>query len=58
MEKEETKKEIKLWELIKRWFIRFFLSSGNCGDSCSDCSMCPWLDKEKYSFEIKRKVEN
>ncbi len=57
MKDNETKTKIKFWVRLKRWFVRFFLSGGSCGDSCSNCSLCPWLDKEKYSFEIKRKKE-
>ncbi|MFW9852719.1 MAG: hypothetical protein ACFFDS_07250 [Candidatus Thorarchaeota archaeon] len=55
MKKNETKKEIKSLKLWKRWLVKFFLSAGSCGNDCSECSFCPWLDKEKYSFEIKRK---
>lgn len=48
-------KHINNLERIKRWFVRFFLSKGDCENSCSKCNLCPWLDKEKYTFEIKRK---
>lgn len=55
MKINEAKEEINLFVLLKRWFVKFFLSGGSCGSSCSNCALCPWLDKEKYSFEIKRK---
>jgi len=58
MNNNKTKEEIKFSVLLKRRFVKFFLSSGRCGNNCSNCSFCPWLDKEKYSFEIQRKTEN
>ena len=54
--KQEPNKQ-NLWIKIKRKLVRVFLSEGSCSSSCSSCIACPWIDKEKYSFEIKRKEE-
>ena len=54
MNQETAKKNI--WIRIRRKFVRIFLTQGNCDSSCSSCAVCPWLDKEKYSFDIKRKT--
>ncbi|MCG3227403.1 MAG: hypothetical protein H7645_10835 [Candidatus Heimdallarchaeota archaeon] len=42
----------------RRLLVKYFLSRNQCHGECSDCDACPWIDKEKYSFEIKRKVES
>jgi hypothetical protein len=50
-----TKESLKFWTKFRRWFAKTFHSSGHCHGSCYDCDFCPWIDKEKYSFEIRRK---
>jgi len=54
---QDTSKQT-FWSKARKRFVRFFLYQGSCDSSCSDCAVCPWIDKEKYSFEIKRKEEN
>jgi hypothetical protein len=49
--------ELSFWQKLRRWLVRFFLSGNQCNEHCSDCITCPWIDKEKYSFDIKRKAE-
>jgi hypothetical protein len=50
--------ELSLWTRVRRLLVRIFLARNNCNGQCTDCANCPWLDKEKYTFEIKRKVES
>ena len=50
--------ELSLWIKVRRWIVKVFLARNNCSGDCSDCSNCPWLDREKYSFEIRRKEES
>jgi len=52
---EDPTDELSFWIRFRRRFARFFLSQGSCSDSCDSCSKCPWVDKEKYSFEIKKR---
>lgn len=54
---EDPTDELSFWTKIKRRFVRFFISRGNCNESCDSCAKCPWLDEEKYSFEIKKRKE-
>jgi len=52
---EDTTDGLSLWIRFRRRFVRLFFTQGNCSGSCDSCEKCPWIDKEKYSFEIKRK---
>jgi hypothetical protein len=56
MSKEENQIDMNFWTKIKRRLARFFLSQGSCSGSCNDCAVCPIIDKEKYTFEIKKRV--
>ena len=56
--KEKEENPISFFTKIRRKIARFFLSQGSCTDDCEDCSFCPWIDKEKYSFEIKKRTES
>ncbi len=50
--------QLSFWKKARRWLVKYFLSKNQCHGQCSDCDACPWIDKDKYSFEIKRKVES
>ncbi|MCG3260602.1 MAG: hypothetical protein H7644_12695 [Candidatus Heimdallarchaeota archaeon] len=50
-----TTEKISFWLRLRRRVVRFFLPRGSCTGSCNDCVACPWIDKEKYSFEIKKR---
>lgn len=52
----EPTEELSFWVKLRRRFARFFLSQGSCSDSCNSCSKCPWIDKGKYTFEIKKRA--
>jgi len=52
---EQNVVNVSFWIKFRRRFTRFFLSQGSCSGSCDDCVACPWIDKEKYSFEIKKR---
>ncbi|MCG3220535.1 MAG: hypothetical protein H7641_04060 [Candidatus Heimdallarchaeota archaeon] len=50
--------QLSFWTKVRRWLVKYFLSRNKCHGQCLECDTCPWIDKEKYSFEIKRKVES
>ncbi len=52
---DDETETLSFWVRFRRRFVRLFLSQGNCSESCDECSKCPWIDKEKYSFEIKKR---
>jgi len=52
---EQNVVKVSFWIKFRRRLTRFFLSQGSCSGSCDDCVACPWIDKEKYSFEIKKR---
>ena len=55
MTKKQDQTELSFWSKTRRRFARFFLSQGRCSGSCNDCAVCPIIDKEKYTFEIKKR---
>ena len=55
---EDPLEKLSLWIRIRRRLVRYFLAHGTCNGSCDECSKCPWIDKEKYTFEIRKKKED
>ncbi len=53
--KNTTLEKVSFWLRLRRRVVRFFLPQGSCTGSCNDCAACPWIDREKYSFEIKKR---
>jgi len=55
MRKIENHSDLTFWIKLRRRLARLFLSQGSCSGSCSDCAVCPIIDKERYTFEIKKR---
>ncbi len=55
MTDKENTTEISFWMKARRRLAKIFLSQGSCSSSCSNCAVCHIIDKEKYSFEIKKR---
>ena len=56
MNSQGSTKNLTFFTKLRRKLVKFFLSQGRCNGSCDNCSVCPWIDKEKYSFEIRKKT--
>lgn len=52
---EQNVVNVSFWIKFRRRLTRLLWSRGSCSGSCNDCVTCPWIDKDKYSFEIKKR---